>query len=123
MNTIHTTFTSSNVDPAQEGTAQEPQGSVMAFMMQYQHLLNKEARDDRQLQQREQAQLRQREEQIQQLQGQLLAQQSPGFFQSIGKFLTGNDAGSGNLENGSTLSEKARQPQAAWNDWRILKVR
>jgi len=120
MNAIRPTVTSSNVDLAPEGSAQEPQGSVMAFMVQYQHLLNKEAGEDRQRLRQEQAQLLQ---QAQQLEGQLQEQHGHGFFQSVCNFMTGSDAGSGSVERGSSLSEKANQPQTEWKDWKFLKLR
>ena len=126
MKTIGTNVTSSNADAARElspGSGQQAPGSVFAFMVQYQRVLNKEAREDHQLQRQEQAQQLQLQERAHQLQEQEQAQPAPGFLQSICNFLMGSDAGSGNVENGSTLLEKARQPQAEWNDWKVLKLR
>jgi hypothetical protein len=96
------------------GGAQDSQGSVMAFLMQYQKLLNKEAGEDRQLL---------RQEQAQRLEGQSQEQHGDGFFQNVCNFMTGSDAGSGSVERGSTFSEKAHQPQTEWKDWKFLKLR
>ena len=81
-----------------QASAQDPSGSVMAFMMEYQRQLNKEATDDRQMHRQEQA------------------QQSRGFFGIIANFLTGADGGSGNAPVGAPS-------RAAWNDLKFLKLR
>ena len=112
MNTVSTAILSPAPGALHDNTSAEAQDSVFSFMMQYQRVLNKEARADHKL-----------EQQAQQLQAQAQAHQTPGFLQSIAKFLTGSDAGSGNAETGSTLSEKAHQPQAEWNDWKFLHLR
>ena len=106
------------------GGGSDPSGSVFAYMIQEQRLLNKEFREDHKSQRQTQAQELQREEQAQELQREEQAQQSHGFLQSIGNFLTGSDGGSGNGGTGSAAPLKVEQSSSASNDWlKFLKLR
>ena len=89
----------------------------MAFMKQYQHLLNQEGRDDRQLKRQDKPSYESGRDNFSNCRGKCKRNTAPGFFQSICNFLTGKGAGSGNLENGSTFSEKVhRRPSGMAGD-------
>lgn len=117
MNPIQS-FSSQDTMHAIQPGAQDLSGSIMEFMIEQQHLLTKEAREDRQLQRQEQAQELQRQKQAQELQREEQGQQAHGFFQSVGNFLTGNDGGSGNGGTGFARPEKVEQSSLAWSDWK-----
>ena len=110
MNPIRSFSLGDSIHAIQPG-AQGPLGSVMEVLAELQHLLPKEAREERQLQEQARAQELQQQEQ---------ARQGNGFFKSIGNFLTGNDGGSG---IGFASPDKVEQSSLAWNDWKkFLKL-
>jgi len=87
---------------ASGGRAQETPGSVMAFMIEIQHQLNKEATEDRKMMRQE------------------LGRNSHGFFSSIADFLFGADSGAGNVRLRVAVTEQSSAP---WEPWKFLKVR
>lgn len=82
---------------ASEGSAQDASGSVMAFMIEFQRMLEKEAEQDKQMQRQEQE------------------HQKQGYFERIGNFLTGSDGGSGTPPNRPVS-------KCASDDWKFRKL-
>jgi len=80
---------------ASEGSAQDASGSVMAFMIEFQRMLEKEA---------EEQMLRQEQQ-----------HQEQGYFQRIGNFLTGSDGGSGTPANRPVSKYTS-------DDWKFRKL-
>jgi len=84
------------VRAASESSAQGVSGSVMAAMIEFQRMLEKEAEEDKQMQRQEQE------------------HQEQGFFQRVGNYLTGSDEGSGTPPNRPMSNEL--------DEWKFRKL-